>query len=301
MNPHATTPSGQRGLALVTVLWVVALMSIIAVSVLRTGRTDLTLARNVSTAVRAQLLSRAAVELVVFRLLQGNSDPRSWQLDGSIYAWRDADASYAARATSEHGRIDLNTASEALLRELALALGMSEQDAQRLSTAIIGRRDRLAATRIGGATGADARQRGPIHERQAPFLSIAELTSVADMNGSAYRRLEAFVTVYSGREQPDAAAALPTVQIALNGDRIAESGRITVDHRVLDDLQEMPSVVHKGRGSARPPGRLYRIEVQTRLSNGHELIEYAVIQLTPGDARPYRMLFWTQSVFLFLS
>ncbi len=45
-------PAGRRGLALVTVLWVLMLLALIAASFTRTTRTEINLTRKTSTACR---------------------------------------------------------------------------------------------------------------------------------------------------------------------------------------------------------------------------------------------------------
>ena len=50
-------PAGRRGLALVTVLWVLMLLALVAASFMRTMRTEINLARNLIESAKAEALA----------------------------------------------------------------------------------------------------------------------------------------------------------------------------------------------------------------------------------------------------
>ncbi len=54
-------PAGRRGLALVTVLWVLMLLALIAASFMRTTRTEINLTRNLIESAKAEALADAGV------------------------------------------------------------------------------------------------------------------------------------------------------------------------------------------------------------------------------------------------
>ncbi len=62
-------PRGQRGLALVTVLWVLMLLALIAASFTRTTRTEINLTRNLIEAAEAEALADAGVYQAIYALL----------------------------------------------------------------------------------------------------------------------------------------------------------------------------------------------------------------------------------------
>ena len=60
---------GQRGLALVTVLWVLVLLSLIAASSTKTTRTEINVTRNIIDNAKAEALADAGVYQAIYALL----------------------------------------------------------------------------------------------------------------------------------------------------------------------------------------------------------------------------------------
>lgn len=289
---------GEHGLALVIVLWIVAVLSVIAASVLQIGRTDLRLAQNITEATAADLLSDGAIETAIHGLMGARADADVWSADGTVYAWRDGRATYIARATSEHGRVDLNFAQVELLYELAIVLGVEEQRARQVAASIVDFRDADAEADSDGAEDGEYLAGGSVvGAKDAPFQSPEELLGVLGVDVVLYRRLEPFVTAYSGRQQPDTDAALPAVLLALHGGPLAGPAGASVDPDLLDDLDGTPRIVLPGSGAEKKHRDLYRIEAETRLSDGRQLLRYAIIEFIPGHVRPYRTLMRKRSAY----
>jgi general secretion pathway protein K len=81
---------GQRGFALLLVLWTVLILALLAAGTLDTSRTDLNLARNLVEATRAELLAEGAANVALYGLLNTGGDDQAWRSDGSVYAWESA-------------------------------------------------------------------------------------------------------------------------------------------------------------------------------------------------------------------
>ncbi len=143
-------PAGRRGLALVTVLWLLMLLALIAASFMRTTRTEINLTRNLIESAKAEALADAEVYRAIYAVLSNEeaprfdkeldelltqrpefqdmlrvqadeSDPRGgWRRDGTIYFWPFQDTAVWISIQDEGGKIDLNTAPDALLRGLFL-------------------------------------------------------------------------------------------------------------------------------------------------------------------------------------
>ncbi len=64
-----TRARGRRGLALVTMCWVLVLLSLIAASFNRTTRTEINLTRNLIEAAEAEALANAGVYQAIYALL----------------------------------------------------------------------------------------------------------------------------------------------------------------------------------------------------------------------------------------
>ena len=114
--------SGDRGFALLLVLWTMVLLALIATRIAAAGRAEAQLAANLRDAAVAQAAADGAVQEVVFHLL-AEGDQR-WAPSGRH---RVALAGAAVEVGIEDlaGRVNPNTASPELLRAL-LELGFVE-------------------------------------------------------------------------------------------------------------------------------------------------------------------------------
>ena len=139
------TRAGQRGLALVMVLWTAVILALVAGSVTRLSRGDLQLVRNVTDATHAELAADAGLRRALYEIAAA---PGTWRTDGGIYGWRFGDAELRVEVSDELGRIDINQASEALLAGLFDAAGAA--DPERIAAATTAYREarRTEAARV---------------------------------------------------------------------------------------------------------------------------------------------------------
>ncbi len=113
-------PGGRRGLALIAVLWVLALLSLVAASFTRTTRTEVNLARNLMASAEAEALADAGAYLAILALLDPDPAKRP-RADGTAYRLAFAGAEITVSVQDEAGRIDLNAAPDALVQGLLLS------------------------------------------------------------------------------------------------------------------------------------------------------------------------------------
>lgn len=166
----------QRGIALVLVLWIIALLTSMATSLVVTTRTELSLARNRLNEAELRALSDAAVNMVAFRLAS-TVDEDHWFPDGSPHQWEFNGKTMEIKLYNEGSRIDLNHASNTTLIGLFKAVDIAETDAAQLANALIDWRDPDdASTFPGGGESSDYKAKGrPYGSKNAPITSIAEL------------------------------------------------------------------------------------------------------------------------------
>src|SRR5689334_11474867 len=123
--PHPTSPppgaergrSGrarQRGIALVLVLWVMALLAVMVVGFAGDARTELKLARNQADAAQARAIADTGVSLALLSVLDNNEDT-AWRIDGATHSLAYGDGAISVSVQDEGGKIDLNLAPPALL------------------------------------------------------------------------------------------------------------------------------------------------------------------------------------------
>ncbi len=300
---------GQRGIALVAVLWALVLLAVIAATVLSESRTQSRLARNYLDAAQAEALADGGV----YRALAGLARPSAaggWRVDGTVYAWRRAHGEVRVRIEDEGGKIDLNRADGRLLGSLFLMAGLEPARAEALAAAVQDFRDADDTPRPDGAEDSDYAGAGLPHgAKDAPFEAVEELHQVFGMTREIYGAVAAAVTVHARTRRPDAKVAPPLVIAALGAGRgTAAAGGISpvaggISPRTaaaaLEPGADAPGVVdpgvailYLGPTAHRSRSRTFTIHAEARTLAGGLFTRRAVVRLTARGAPPFKILAW---------
>lgn len=279
--------AGRDGFIIVAVLWILAalatLASIIAVYVI-----------NAATAfavhnerLQGETLTRAAIELSVYRVnAQG-------PMSRGSFAFRMGNASVATEFNSELARIDLNTAPKDLLAGLFTTLGAAPAAAGNYADQIIAWRGLPAP----GAPDPSSyyRAAGLLYSpRQGPFQHAAELGLVMGIPEAMVERATPFVTVYSGQPQINIYDAAPQVIAALPG---MNPERL---HAVLAQRQARPQNAQGLLAMLGPAQTLatiqgnkaLRVTARMAFDSGQRMTTEVVIFVLDSGTDPYRILTW---------
>ncbi|WP_454259875.1 general secretion pathway protein GspK [Pseudoxanthomonas mexicana] len=277
--------SGMRGAALLLVLWLVALLTALVGAYALTARIEALQGRVGSRGAIAQEIARAGMEYALVRVADRNPETH-WQPNGRAYAWRFDGHDVQVRIIDETGKVDLNQADVPLLSRLMQALGEPPDASDALAAAIVDWRDADDLGQpVGGAEDGDYAAAGrPYGAKDAPFETIAELEQVLGMTPDLYARLEPFLTLYSGRGQPDATYAQGPVLVAMGMDATA-----WLAQREAAGAAGALQLVGTGSGT-------YSIESRARLADGRETSLRTVVRAgaspVPGSA--YTLLRWEE-------
>ncbi len=269
----------ERGAALLLVLWLIALLTALIGAFALTARMEALQGRILSGGARAQELARAGVEYSLVRLADTEPTTR-WLPDGRSYRWSYAGGEVELQIVDETGKVDLNQAGQPLLTALMQTQGVDREQAGRIASAIVDWRDADPLTQVGGgAEDPDYAAAGrPYGAKDAPFETVAEVEQVLGMTPELYARLEPYLTLYSGRGEPDPTYAQAPVLTAMGLDAATYltqrrspapgagaaqlvgggSGTYSIDSRArLDDgrVAVLRTVVRAGSGSV--PGSAY--------------------------------------------
>jgi general secretion pathway protein K len=290
---YAGTPGdlrdGECGMALLTVLWVVALLAALALGFANVSRTDASLVRNRYAAARAEALANSGVSLAIAGLL----DPEQrggWRADGTPRDLAYDGGTIAVRVQDEAGKLDLNKTSDDILANLLRNLGLGAGDSGALVVAI----DRWKAAR-------EALWRGFGHSDDengrgiaaGPFLALAELRGVPGFSGGIYDRVAPFLTVYSHDYRVDPRTAPSIVLRSLPGADPAQVEAYVGARRSLGpDPERMPPLTGLGRFLALNPLTIASITATSRTTGGASFTRDAVVNLIGSGAQPYRLLAW---------
>ena len=153
-----------------------------------------------------------------------------WKRDGTPHDWNFDGIPVRVIVRDESAKIDINTASDPLLRSLLVSVGLRDDEATALLDAILDWRDADSLKRLNGAEEADYAAAGlPYKPANAPFQAIEELQLVLGMRPHIYRRIAPSITVFS--RQPglnaqvagrDALLAIPGITAQIVDDFIAQ-------------------------------------------------------------------------------
>lgn len=277
----------QRGVALLIVLWVVALLAVVTGSYAISVRTETTIVDNLVASAQARAAARTGVHMAVARLLDNNVAER-WQTDGAEYDLEFLDARLRIAVTDESGKIDLNRARGELIGNLLRAAGV-DHGVDLLVDAILDWRDADDLRRLNGAERLDYIAAGRNYApRNAPFRSIDELTLVLGLETPIFNAIRRALTVHSGSSTVDPAVAGPLVRLALSGgspDEMDEPGDADTS------ISDAPS--HPRRSLTR---RTFSIYVEARMPAGARQGVTAVVNLQPtSPAVPFSVLAWRET------
>lgn len=287
-----------RGAALLLVMWLIALLTALVGGFALAARIEHMQAVVLSRGIVAAQAARAGAEYAITRV--GSDQPRlRWLADGRVYRWDFGPARVEVRIVDEAGKVDLNSADANLLAALLRALDQPGAQAGQLAAAILDWRDPDSLTQpAGGAEDADYAAAGrPYGAKDAPFEGVAELQQVLGMTPALYAQVAPYLTVYSGRPQPDPAFAAAPVLTAMGLDAagiVALRGGF--DPRSGQPAPALPGGVPLVAASS----GTYSIDSRARLADGRKAMLRVVVRVggtgVPGSA--YTPLRWEEGASL---
>jgi general secretion pathway protein K len=217
---------------LIALLWVLAALSLLALNLSSTVRSELNVASASGQAGKAYFFARGGLEAALYRLVYPLGDPEKQKArfpyrDGMNHFWVSSDEWVCHVAVQdEAGKVDLNFANEALLKRLIQNTGVEELQAERMVESIVRWRER-------GPSESRRNDMSPaVTTKKRLFSSIEQLLSVGGINREVlygrvrkgkdgevrmHRGLADYVTVYSEKAQVNLNYAEPEVIAALPG------------------------------------------------------------------------------------
>jgi general secretion pathway protein K len=207
----------QRGLALVTVLWGLIILAVIAGAMLSAVRVSSRLAATILSRAQADALAEAGLQQAVLGLLDRRGDHR-WRVDGVPRTVSFAGTELTVSIWDEYGKIDLNNCNRDLLQGLLASTGLDGAALDALVDKILDWRETGSLKRLNGAKDDDYQAAGyDYHPRQGPFQTIDELKLVMEMTPELFERLRPALTVYSQKRTFNALTAPREALLALPG------------------------------------------------------------------------------------
>ena len=298
MSPRPFSRRGgsrrQRGVALILVLWLTVMLTVIAGSFAYGMRNEAMAARNTVSWAQARSLADGAIHRTVFELMRPKVSPDVWAADGAVRIWDEDGARIAVRAIDESGKIDLNSAPDALLKGLLMtAGGVDEPTAARLVDAIGDWKDVDDLRRPNGAEADDYKAAGsPYLPANAPFETVPELQRVLGMTPALYAKLAENLTVQSQQAGINPTYASRATLLALPGATPEVVDTYLAQRR--DALAaRLPPPAFPLTGFASGPLNLWRIRAEVTMGDGVSFVREAVVR--PGyQQRLMTVLEWQE-------
>lgn len=287
-----------RGVALILVMWITALMAILLGSFALIARTENLEARHMFDTTTARYAALAGLERAVFEMRNPNLQTR-WVPDGRVYEFGYEGAQVSVSITDESGKIDLNVADNSILVPLLMSVGVDAAKADALADAIQDWHDADDVPRAHGAEAPQYAQAGlPYVPTNRMFQTVSEVQQVLGMTYEIFRRIEPAITVYSNARFPNAAFAPLEALRAIPGmtDELAR--------QIIATRQAMPPGTSGALSGLTLPGgaaimasggsSTYSIKSRATLPNGVSTVFDASVRVggVGNSGRPYTVLRW---------
>ncbi len=280
---HFASAHRQRGVALLLVVWLIALLTALIGAFAITARVESLQGRVLAQGSVVQEIARAGLEYALLRVADTDARTR-WTPDGRSYAWNYAGSQVQVQLVDESGKVDLNQADAQTLASLLRAVGVEATQAQQLAGAVVDWRDSDSLSQpTGGAEDPDYAAAGLSYgAKDAPFESVGEVEQVLGWTPEIYAKVHAYLTLYGGRSRPDPTYAQGPVLVALGMDPAL----------VLAQRQGttgQPALVGQGTGT-------YSIQSRARLDDGRVAVLRTVVRAGSGSVpgSVYTALRWQE-------
>jgi len=270
----------QNGVVLISVLWVIAGLSIIVASNLTAVRTDIQLTQTHLRLAQARAISEAGIYWAIHSLLRPRETARPGLPEDRVTLdWGNALVSLSIE--NDAGRIDINTADPRLIESALVHAGVDASTARNIVAGLERLRAALEASEVADET------------ETRIFQSVEDFAAGLDVPLHIKQRLVSWFTVYNGREGINPLAAGRAVLLAVPG---MSEGRV---ESYLTQRENHPfRTPDPGFDQAYFTDRLsavYTITASTRIDGATATVGTRV-RLSSLRDTPFDILAWRSSV-----
>ncbi len=291
---------GNRGVALLFVLWALVLLGTLAVGFSWSMRTEALAARNGIDGARAYFQARTGVNRAIMLL---SSQPADNVL-AAVIAGDDDDASYDVRLENEGGKVDVNLAGEEVLLEILKKGGLPVEEAESVRDAILDWRDEDDVSRPRGAESAEyAQMPEPVTPRNGRIRSVEELRYVKGVTRQFHRAfLSRVFTAHGSSTKVDLRRATEIVLRSLPGVSVEAAERIVEGRRADPPISAADLAAMVGEGLLTPQGlamisggtssNVYTIVATGKAGGDVTHIVRCLVEVSGSGKKSNKMLGW---------
>ncbi len=293
---HMKARGAQRGVALVLVMWAAIILTVVAASFIFERRTEAMIVGNSESITRAEAAADSGVYRAVWEAYRSDNSEDRWRRDGTPYELKLDGIPVRVEMRDESAKIDVNTASDPLLKGLLVSVGLGNDDADALLDAISDWRDPDSLKRLHGAEEADYQAAGLSYRpANAPFQAIEELQLVLGMRPETYRRIAPFVTVFSRQRGVNPQIAAREVLLAIPGltpevvdEYIARREEARAQNLPLPGLPQASAFTSLS-------SMVLSVRSESQLDDGTHFVREAVALTRPAPRKPVTFIAWRES------
>ena len=290
---HRPSRERARGVALIAVLWLIAILTLLATTVATLSVSHRRAAQRFTEAVQLDSLADSAIRVMLLRLIAPKS-PNERVAVGGVQRLELFGGVVDVTVERELGRIDINTAAEELIFALFAANGWEDQRARAMANRIADWKDTDDLRREGGAERDDYRTAGLEYApRNSAFESPEELRQVLGANEITPDLFNS-ITVYTHAQSlPEALATGPVMRaLALADERQLGGHRWIVAREPLSDGSSPGlSPVAAADGPATLIGEVVRIRSCAK-RQALERCRTSIVRLTGSASTPVQIFAW---------
>ncbi len=215
------------------VLWVLTILTVIVFSFSFMTRTETLSTASFKGGLEKKFIAEGAMERAIMELFYRNvyknqtvefEEFAVWQVDGTPYTGTLGNGAYTVRIIDDSGKVDINAASEVVLKNLVLNAGVSDEEADTIVDSIMDWKDPDDLHRLHGAeSDYYLSLQNPYKAKNARFDSLEELLLVKGVTpdilyGTPERKgLIDLLTVYTKKNRININVAPREVLLAIPG------------------------------------------------------------------------------------
>ncbi len=230
-------PRGDsRGIALIMVLWVLAVLMVVVLSFSYLSRTESLAAVSFRQGVEKKFLAEAGIEKAVMEIIYRRMNPNvqtdiegveTWRVDGTPYTVTTGSDHYTVAITDESGKININNLNDTsviIFKNLLMNMGVEGPQADTIADSLLDWKDPDDLARLNGAESDYYMSLpNPYKAKNANFDTLEELLLVKGMTAAILygdgtkKGIIDFLTVNSNTAQISLSAAPREVLMAIPG------------------------------------------------------------------------------------
>lgn len=285
----------ERGFALLLVIWVLALLSVLAAEVAAYSHSAAIVARNRIDGARSRAVADAGIGLAIAGLLDPDLQTR-WRADGRTREVTYDGETVTVRIEDEGGKIDLNNAPIELIAGLAEECGATVDERMALANGIMDRRHAFLASSSVRPSQARFAFRGDdfdINLARWAFAEISEMKLLPRMPRALYDCLRPYITVYSQSPTVNPMTAARASLLAIPGIGEQDVDVFLAARRALPVDAPPPPLAGLGRYARLAAIRAVTINAQVTISGRARFKRRAVVLMSPDlPLQPIRIVEW---------